>query len=338
MDANPLDLKFFFDGTLKKEQVASAFLAMLLHGHKDFRRMFFDRLKGRGSQSAAEFAEASFEVRVEEKRVDISLASQAVLFLIENKIRAGSITRDQVLRYYKAAKDVAPEKRVVVVLLAPRDIGRSEIENLKSSDRFKANQGDEAFQLSWCDLTDFDPPLGDPWRSFMKSGFLAVDGAIAAAAEAKYPREEREEIVQLVDEAMKNLQDALPRIKFSRWRGKDIEEILTNKTRVTVWSDAVFEADEKGKPSFAASAKSLPLALRTQFRLALASRKDGGLRRWWDDLALHPAIDLPGLGPSQKNADGWFVYERRESGTKDELSRKLFEQTLSVARFLETKM
>lgn len=65
-----MDLTYFFKGMLRKEEVASAFLAWALATSSRFRQYFFSLIAPR---EAARLAARRWEVTVEEERTDVKL-------------------------------------------------------------------------------------------------------------------------------------------------------------------------------------------------------------------------------------------------------------------------
>ncbi|MCC6334301.1 MAG: PD-(D/E)XK nuclease family protein [Myxococcales bacterium] len=335
-----MNLSYFFEGKLAKEEVASAFLAMMLDGHGGFRQYFFERLTAAGSRCASESRSIPFKVIVEHERVDVVLDSDDLAILIENKVQAGSLTPGQLLQYYREAKGRSPAKRTAMVYLAPRTVGASEVARLRESPEFVAHPTDEALHLSWDELTRFEIEPSDPWRVLVEAGLAAVKRTVQEADQGKFQREHRSEIVAALDDALLKLQAHLKdRVRFSRWRAHNLEEILTNKTNVTIWADAVFDADEEGRPTVPASADGrYPVTVRTQFRLSEGGKKNESVKNWWRAFVANSEVDLPDLGTFRRNESRWFVYERSVSVNREELTRLVFEQTLAVARFLDGRL
>jgi hypothetical protein len=67
-------------------------------------------------------------IRVEARYVDITLESSSTLVLIEDKISAGAKQKVQLLRYYLAAVEQSPLKRILAVYLAPGGMGAGEVD------------------------------------------------------------------------------------------------------------------------------------------------------------------------------------------------------------------
>ncbi len=139
-----MKLTYFFKGTIRKEQIASAFLATLFNEKPSFREFFFQTAFP--TESAALSGHA-WKVEIEANLVDVRLSSVNTVAIIENKIRAGAKQKGQLLRYYQEEKERGRDQRLLAVYLAPGHVGASEIAGLKPELR----GDDRAVHVSWED-------------------------------------------------------------------------------------------------------------------------------------------------------------------------------------------
>ena len=191
-----MDLRHFFENMVRREETASAFLETLLNS---------TRLPGqvphRGGWRSSLDSAGPWRVSVEEGRIDVSLESDAARVLIENKIAAGAMQQGQLLRYYLRAVDEVPDKRIVVIYLAPRDMGRVEVDRVAQDATFSVRASDLARHTSWAAVARIidELPEGEAgW--FAHTGIREVERAIRLADVVKYPPiGERAVVRQIVD-------------------------------------------------------------------------------------------------------------------------------------------
>lgn len=325
-----MDISFFFKGKLAREESASAFLAMLLKDHAGFRQHFFEALE---CNCSSELAAMRFEkVEVEHKNIDVAMLSERFSVLIENKIQAGSVTKDQLLRYY----EVRPaDRRTVMVYLAPQGAGVEEVRRFKSSKAFLDNPADEAVHLSWDSLWDFRAAPEDPWAPVVEKGLETIRDAIRDAATESFKLEDRTAIVELANNSAEVLRGRFDKPALSRWRGRDCELVITNKSPVTVYADVSFSASEDGVPREVVGPNGeLSLTVRLQFRISAQGRKEPGIRAQWEQLAKTSPLLVPELGEFKRDGGGWFANLYPAKGSQQHLSELLAERTSSLFRFL----
>ncbi len=84
-----MNLHLFFEGTMAREPISSAFLATLLDQCNEVRNYFFDRLADCVGQELAEFKKRQWTICVERYAVDIRLDSLdgEWVILLENKLQ-----------------------------------------------------------------------------------------------------------------------------------------------------------------------------------------------------------------------------------------------------------
>ena len=109
-----MNLHFFYEGSLGREEAASAFLATMLEQYPSFRKSFFDLL-GLPDEKSRSLATEEWNVVTEEDEVDVTMHPQRGnhVILIENKVQASSKMAGQVSRYYQSQINKEPDKSVV---------------------------------------------------------------------------------------------------------------------------------------------------------------------------------------------------------------------------------
>lgn len=333
-----MKLDHFFAGTLRKEEIASAFLATALEGSVAYRCAFFGMLAG---EDAAALSTMPWTVVVEEGRVDVSLRAPGVCVLIENKISAGAKQDAQLDRYYVSAREhAAPSDRVLALYVSPGAVGGSEVEMvMQRITQEGVHVSDKAFQFSWEDLTarvtvevGVEPEL--------VAGTQVVASVVARARRAKYLREgERLAISKMVDSALSEMDTGFP-VALSRFSGKTYEEILSAHSNVTVWVDAAFEVSEEPPHPpvgiFDDEGK-MKVTLRLQFKPAGHVKKTDSAFAWWNRLAEQRAVDVPGVGVFAAAGKGWLVCEKPILGPPDSLATLVAEHGASLLKWLSTE-
>jgi len=93
-----MDLALFF----KREGAASALVGTLLKESSDFRVLFFDALEDLESNLVQSLKRKMWDVDVEVHQLDIRLVALdgSTVLIIENKIHAGAVQRNQMVKYY----------------------------------------------------------------------------------------------------------------------------------------------------------------------------------------------------------------------------------------------
>lgn len=302
-----MHLRHFFRGLLKREEVASAFLATLLEDDPQFRLGFFQALF---LDDAVVLADGNWKVEVEVDRVDVRLESDKAVVLIENKVRAGAYKSGQLVRYYESELDQVPaDKPIFVAFVAPQGVGARETDNLAATDVFRDN--DIAASVTWQALASMSNSLQQPEfrRWFVESGFQEIARIIEKGSRPTYPREgTRAVLAEIADDAFRTLQ-SLSQVQLSQWREHDCEQILTNKTNITMWLDLAFETENEPpyRPLNVEEDDCLRVTLRTQFKLSGQGRKVADLRAWWDQRTEEGVFVVPELGEHDLNQRGWFI-------------------------------
>ena len=157
----------FFESTLRREEVASAFLAMALEGVPSFRQYFFQLVLPNEKES---LTERDWRIAVEQERVDIRMQSLDTVVLIENKVAAGAKQQGQLLRYYLEEKKRNPLPRIVAVFVAPGQIGQDEITRITDSSEFNTSGADVALHVSWDDIIQYPSHTDQQFVSLVRNG------------------------------------------------------------------------------------------------------------------------------------------------------------------------
>ncbi len=320
-----LRIAHFFQRTLRKEEVASAFLAMVIEGAAKFRGHFFKIILPNEFEL---FQEQQWLVTVEEERVDVRTESEGAVILIENKISPGAKQQGQLLRYYLREKKLRPRKRIVTIFVAPREMGMDAVARVMNASEFKGSTHDVVRQVSWGELASYIPDPGDPLDALIRNGLDEIMKVTEEIRAGKYAREgDREVIREIVDSAFMELRKRSA-IRLRRWSGRDVEDVFTDGTNVTMWLDAAFETDDE--PPFAPidlrdENGMIQITIRSQFKLAGRMKKSSHLSHWWKMNMLSSSFDVPGAGLYHPQEDGWFIHTKLISGTENDIDSALVE-------------
>jgi hypothetical protein len=320
-----LRIAYFFQGTLRKEEVASAFLAMAIEGVPRFRRHCFEVIL---ADEFERFDAQQWTVSVEEERVDVRIESEDAVILIENKISSGAKQQGQLLRYYSREMKHRARKRIIAVFLAPREIGRDEVVRVMNASEFNSRTQDLVRHVSWEALADYVPDPSDLLDNLIRNGLDEIMKVIKDVRAGKYAREgDREVIRDIVDSAFMALRNRTT-IRLRRWSGKDVEEIFTAGTNVTMWLHATFDVYDEPpfNPINLRDGNGMyQITIRSQFKLTGKLKKSSDLSRWWKTNMPSSYFDVPRVGVYHAQEDGWFIHTKCISGTKDTIADALAE-------------
>ena len=266
--------------------------------------------------------ERHWNVTVEEERVDVRIESENEIILLENKINSGAKQQGQLLRYYLQEMDRTPSKRIIAVFLAPRNIGKDEVESVSNAPEFISRANDLVVHVSWEDLASYSSDSSDPFETLLRDGLDEIIRVIKEARLVKYAREGSREIIRNIVDCAYNELNKSKNIKLRRWSGKDVEEIITSGTNVTIWLDAVFNSSDEPpfEPISLVDENGLiQIDVRSQFKLARHVRKSSDLWNWWAAKVIESSFRVPEIGIYQLRENGWFFHSRHIEGMKNHI-------------------
>ena len=328
-----MDLHHFFENMVRREETASAFLATMLEYDSDFRREFLR--EAIGDPTLVDHEE--WDVRVEDGHVDVTLDSPTQRVLIEDKIRAGARQRGQLLRYYQAAVNTVPAKRIVAVYLAPGGQGLGEVDAVEQSSSRGDRPMDVVAQLPWKTVGKIIAELpNERDRWFARSGIEQVLKAVELARQEKYPAVgDRAVIRAIADVAYRDLQRTAG-VNLRRWSARDTEQIYTVGTPVTMWLGIVFETAPEApfSPVGVVQGEHIHLELDTRIKLAGKVKSTTKLARRWDHLLSAGEIEIPAVGRHDLSPGKWLVRTVPIAGTRDAIAAAMSQAGQFVLDFL----
>ena len=333
-----MKLKHFFEGSLGREEVASAFLAMALEGVPRFRSHFFQLVV---PEEYTSLSRKEWSVKVEVRQVDVRMETDDTIVLIENKVNAGAKQDKQLLRYYLREKKHSPKARILLVYLAPGLIGKSEIERVTNSNEFQDCQDDLVHHLSWEILANYSANAGDIFDEIVQNGLNEVQSIITQARVQKYICEgDREIIRNIVRRSCSQLMEQT-KVRLKPWSGRDFEQIFTADTNVTMWLDAAFEVEKE--PPFAPINMRdenglLQITIRSQLKLEGKVKKASNLAKWWRQKIQSKFMDILGVGTHQLKEGGWLVYNQTISGSEESIEKAFLDTGVGVIQALSQKL
>lgn len=328
----------FFEGSLGREEAASAFLAMALEGVPRFRSHFFQLVV---PDEYTSLSRREWSVKVEVRQVDVRMESGNIIVLIENKVNAGARQDNQLLRYYLRERKHNPRARVIMVYLAPGQIGKSEVARVINSCEFQACTDDHVHHLSWETLAKYSPRAGDIRDEILRSGLDEVQRIIADARAGIYICEgDRKIIRNIVKRAFIQLTEQT-NVRLKLWRGRDIEQIFTADANVTMWLDATF--DVENEPPFAPinlhdEHGLIRITIRSQFKLEGKVKKTSNLAKWWGQQIQANFMEIPGVGTHQLQENGWLTHSQTISGSEESLEKAFVDTGAAVLGELSQKL
>jgi hypothetical protein len=331
-----MKLNHFFRGTVRKEDVASAFLATALEQSPRFRAHFFRLVD---ADQAEALAEQIWTYAVEERRVDVTLKAAGIQVIIENKICAGAHQAEQLIRYYReCAEAIATTDRILAVYVAPRSLGKREVDLVNELLTSEPRGTDRAVHVSWAELAGFRSPEAEDAE--LVSGFATILGLIDELTQSKYLREgDRDVLGTTVDRALQTIR-ATSGVPLSRWTGATVEEIVTVGTNVTMWADAVFDSDEQPPhaPLDLWDGDRMKLTLRVKFKVAGHVKKSDPFWKWWATTLLANTIDIAGVGRFGTEGKGWLAYEESLTNTPEAVERRMAALGTGTLRWLAQRL
>ncbi len=226
---------YFFDGAVRSEETASAFLAMALDGVPRFRNHVLSLITPPNQQ--LELSDQDWRVTVEAGRFGVRLEAKDILILIE--ISTGTKLEGHLgCRHFRERKN-GEERQIICVCLSPAGSGKDEVLSVTSLDEFEASKGDHVSHLSWEELFGYSAAADDGFDNLIANGLSEIKGVIEQARLEVLPLDgNRAAIRAVMDEAFGLLKQNTT-VGLMRYCGQ-IEEIITNSTNVTLRIQAVF--------------------------------------------------------------------------------------------------
>ena len=331
-------ISHFFEGSLGREEVASALLAMALDGIPRFRKHFFKLV---APDEYISLSQRQWSIKVEVRQVDVRMETDDIIVLIENKVAAGSKQANQLLRYYLQERKHSPKARMILVYLAPGQMGRDEIARVTDSSEFQSRKNDLVRHVSWGTLAKYSPRVGDIREEILRSGLDEIQRIIAAARVSKYICEgDREIIRNIVKRAFTQLTEKT-NVRLKPWGGRDFEQIFTAATNVTMWLDAAFEV-EKEPPFTPINLRDenglIRIIIRSQFKLEGKVKKTSNLAKWWEQQIKAKFMEIPDVGTHQLQENGWLVHSQTISGSEESIEKVFVDTGAAVLGGLSQKL
>lgn len=336
-DDSPFSLQHFFQGKLGREEVSSACLAMLLEGSIAFRRHFFGLI----SPGDKDLSERPWKICVEHEGIDIRLESGDTILIIENKLSAGAKQVGQLLRYYRQQRIASPTSRIFAVYLAPRQVGLTEVTRLGQDTEFLLRPKDLAVHVSWDDVFSIPQAFSCNNSPLIVHTLQHIQKAIEDASTAKYSSVGERKIVRgIVEEASQRLKNASS-LRFKRWSGKEIEEIYSVHTAISLCVGLQFKSGSA--PHFHVSGvvgqdDKLHLALRTYVGLAVKIKKSSPLSNWWKTFSATGMIDVPEIGHHKRGSKSFYEHTRAIQGSAVEITDALLNSWNSLETYISRKL
>jgi hypothetical protein len=296
-----MDLRHFFEGKLRKEEMSSAYLATLLEGDEGFRTAFLERVFRKGAPSG------SWQVSVEASQVDVTLTSDEWIVIIENKVAAGAFEAGQLLRYYRTAISTASSHHVAAVYLAPRNLGKDEVDRVAEA----ARQGDVSCHLSWDSMDEIVERCSSENRWFAASGLAAIQNAIKRAREVRYPPDEvRLRVRDLAASALDMLQDRVDDVELRGWSSKDREEIFTVRSNITMWLHAIYKTTDEPPfdPVDVVHDGHVRVRIEAKCKLAGKVKRTTELAKMWSVLLGSDRLEVPHVGTFVCGEKDWLEW------------------------------
>jgi hypothetical protein len=333
-------LAHFFEGKLGREEVSSAFLAMALDSVPRFREHFFKLVAPDEYDS---LSRRLWSVKVEKRQIDVHMETDDTIVLIENKVAAASKQTNQLLRYYLEEMKHNPKARIILVYLAPRQVGKSEIVRVADSSEFQTRTADIVQHLSWENLSEYVPQKGDIYDGMMRNWLDEVLRIINEKSGGKYSREgDREVIRNIVKEALIKLRKDTG-LNLKPWSGES-ETIYTAGTNITIYIAALLEL-EKEPPFRIQNTRdefgSLVITIQSKFKMAGKIRKSSDIAKWWGQQIESKIMEIPGIGThylQEDRLDGVLLYNQIISGDEKVIEKALVDTGAAVIEALSEKL
>jgi len=306
-----MDLKLFFSAMTSREQLASAYLATLLHHQPSVRGAFFDVVADAVEPARRGLVEQlrgrDWEARTEVDQLDISLRAKdgTARLIIENKLLASSRQHGQLLRYHATFARKASSVGVMAgaIYLAPAGVDTSEVKAVLESEGFQSRKTDFACQISWEDLGEaLDKVQTSPevhW--FLASGLTEIRDAIKKGKIEKWPAVgERKVVKDVVTEVRTRLLQAFPALRLmDPWPDRESYVVVTARTNLTMWLLVKFKAGaEKPHPpiDLMDDEGHLRLTIGAQLKISANGTKVPEAKRRWEDVKRAGGLEIKDFG------------------------------------------
>jgi hypothetical protein len=344
-------LKHFFDGQQSRENSASAFLATLLEYDGRFRREFLalvpvltplddsDTWKVK-VEDTSPWATPVQGVQAGPGSIDVTMESPSTLVLIENKLAASAKQRGQLRRYYQAAVQRWPDKRIIVLYLGPTaDLGNSEVALVRDTDEYKRRQAettaDYVDSFTWVHIGEIidSLPRGETW--FAETGIEAVREAIKRATTALPHDPQRMELRRVVEDVKKRLAEQGRPAEFQRWSSVGAEDIITVKGPVSLFLTVVFDIDPTSSMlRDVVVGDRFRLAIKTEVMLSPRGHRSPTVVAAWNQLLETGSATIEGLGELPVRDKKRFGHFEARDYSEEELKALMVKRAVSVVRFL----
>jgi hypothetical protein len=339
-----MNLHLFFEGSIPREPVSSAFLATLLEQRSDVRSVFFDVVSSCVGKDLAEvFKKKEWVVKVELNRVDIRLdaTDESWVILLENKLQRGSMRKGQLAQYYHEQTTREPKPSILALYLAPgATAGESEVSAVRCSVSFRVRGRDFAARLSWNTIDAFLAQIttADTDGRFIRSGMNSIMRVIEDAAKLKFPNVGgREEVYDIAYRFRQGLHRSMPRMHFGPpWPAIDNFVLSSHKTNITLRFLICFDVSPSlpHVPVNLFDGEAMCVTVKSMFRISAVARRTPLLNSRWHALASIGTVDLPRVGLFHLENNGWFVLKRRLKERPGTLVAKLTRMAEPLLRFV----
>ena len=312
-----MDFSPFFSGGASREESASAILAMSLAGVPSFRRFFFELV---AAEDAERLSRREWTVAVEENYVDVRLNADDTAILIENKTKAASVQPGQLLRYYLEEITRAPQRRLIMVYLAPGGRGKQEVDAVRLSKGLLGRRDDIAIHISWQNLGAYTSGDDDVFTTPVRAGLTEIIKALKTSGGVRYPvAGDRESLVAIHDQAFERIRQEST-VQLRPWRDRSYYQTLTAKTAVTAWMGFEFSVDpESDEPAGVIDNTGLiAVTIRHQFKLSAKAAKTRPYKDWWIARMETPFHTRHGDTYTTTPGD-WLIHERAVQGPSEEI-------------------
>ena len=321
-----LRLNHFFKGMLKREESASAFLAMALEGVPSFRRYFFAALPLPPELQDHLSTQQWTAVAVEKNSIDVYLTTSGHVVLIENKIQAGAKQSGQLLRYYRRERKQPHQLAVVAVYVAPGEMGSGEVKEVTRSDEFRKHQpNDHAVRLSWDALLSYELPHPDHDEELVVNGLAAIAEAIRDAAREVYVGEgERAKLRELFHEVERQALGRVRSVPLRLWHASN-EYLETNHTTVSLHVKTRLDSVTRTSPTVEGVFENghFQLPMVAAFKKAARVKRNSPVGRWWQSQVNGESIPLASIGTFTKQGKDWFSYDFEVEGNNVQAAEQI---------------